>query len=216
MENSEGPTRRRLGRFRGVDPKRGTKIRRSIRRSALELLLDVLKLWMEDAPIATRAAKALEVLVKNAGKVSDRVLELGGLRLANQLKECHPDDLDLQKATKELIRSLTQRSGKLAQKEIRICKFCAMNGLDMDSAKELGALVNPFKQTENFSRNAQMVKKSKHDKGADAGALSRRVLAHMGAHVPDQRVQDAGLDALVELARAPRAIRRRVGSTFRR
>ncbi|KAH8058742.1 hypothetical protein JL722_5975 [Aureococcus anophagefferens] len=112
--------------------------------SAIELLLDILKLWMEDIPVALCAVRATGRIVKT-GKEADRVLELGGLLLAEQCKNLHPDDPDMGKAAKDLMRTLTLRSGSLAQKEIRVCRFCAMNNVDLDGAKELARLVNSEK-----------------------------------------------------------------------
>jgi hypothetical protein len=164
--------------------------------SAIELLLDILKLWMEDIPVALCAVRATGRIVKT-GKEADRVLELGGLLLAEQCKNLHPDDPDMGKAAKDLMRTLTLRSGSLAQKEIRVCRFCAMNNVDLDGAKELARLVNSEKLSGETKVN--LVKKKPGAK-VDIATLVRKVLNHMRAHVNDRRVQDAGLEALMELS----------------
>ncbi|KAH8084946.1 hypothetical protein JL720_7654 [Aureococcus anophagefferens] len=119
--------------------------------SAIELLLDILKLWMEDIPVALCAVRATGRIVKT-GKEADR-------------------------------------------KEIRVCRFCAMNNVDLDGAKELARLVN----SEARATKVNLVKKKPGAK-VDIATLVRKVLNHMRAHVNDRRVQDAGLEALMELS----------------
>ena len=169
--------------------------------SAIELLLDIMKLWMEDIPVALCSVRAVGKVVRN-GKEADRVLELGGLLLAEQCKNLHPDDPDVSRTTKELMRTLTLRSGSLAQKEIRICRFCAMNNVDLEGAKELGRLISSAKGAANdvAKKGALNQVKKKMSGKVDIATLVRKVLNHMRAHLPDARVQDAGLDALMELA----------------
>ena len=79
---------------------------------------------------------------------------------------------------------LQTRAGALACKEIRICKFCAVNNMDMDSAKRLGQLVNPFQRDAGlgYSRKDAVHKK----KGAADIALVKRVLNHMREHLKDE------------------------------
>ncbi|KAH8072704.1 hypothetical protein JL721_3347 [Aureococcus anophagefferens] len=120
--------------------------------SAIELLLDILKLWMEDIPVALCAVRATGRIVKT-GKEADR-------------------------------------------KEIRVCRFCAMNNVDLDGAKELARLVNSRSSGET---KVNLVKKKPGAK-VDIATLVRKVLNHMRAHVNDRRVQDAGLEALMELS----------------
>jgi len=156
---------------------------------------------MEDIPVALCAVRATGRIVKT-GKEADRVLELGGLLLAEQCKNLHPDDPDVSRTTKELMRTLTLRSGSLAQKEIRICRFCAMNNVDLEGAKELGRLISSAKGAANdvAKKGALNQVKKKMSGKVDIATLVRKVLNHMRAHLPDARVQDAGLDALMELA----------------
>ena len=169
---------------------------------ALDVMIDVLKLWMEDAPVSGRCAKALMWIVRKSPTDSeaDQLLELGGLKLAERLKGLHQDDLDLQKSAKELMKMLQTRAGALACKEIRICKFCAVNNMDMDSAKRLGQLVNPFQRDAGlgYSRKDAMVHKKKG--AADISALVKRVLNHMREHLKDEGVQEFGLEAIMEFA----------------
>lgn len=190
-------------RVRSEVPGQSKKNRKELTDSGgLDVLIDVLKLWLEDAPVSGRAAKALMWVVRKSPTDSeaDQLLELGGLKLAEKLKDLHQDDLELQKSAKELMKMLSSRAGALACKEIRICKFCALNNMDMDSAKRLGQLVNPFQRDAGlgYSRKDAMV--SKATKHADISALVERVLAHMREHIKESNVQEFGLEALIEFA----------------
>ena len=71
---------------------------------------------------------------------------------------------------------------------------CALNGLDLESARHLGALVNPTRAEAGYDRKAHLGKK--RSQGADIGGLVSRVLGHMKAHLLDAGVQDAGMDAV--------------------
>ena len=60
--------------------------------------------------------------------------------------------------------------------------------MDMDSAKRLGQLVNPFQRDAGlgYSRKDAMVHKKKG--AADISALVKRVLNHMREHLKDEGV----------------------------
>ncbi|KAJ8599098.1 hypothetical protein CTAYLR_008870 [Chrysophaeum taylorii] len=167
--------------------------------SGIEMLIDVLKVWLDDMPVATCAVRAITMIASRSQSEADRVLEFGGLAITENCLNVHSDDREVQQATKKLIKVLTSRSSNLAQREIRICCACAMNNVDLKCAIELGRIMS----NDRRQRANSAVDSVTRHRSADMASLVRTVLNHMNSHLWSQQVQDAGLDALTEFGRRP-------------
>lgn len=166
--------------------------------SGVDMLLDVLKVWMQDIPVAVSAIRALTKIVRHSQSEADHILELGGLMLTEDCKNAHSDDREVQDATNDLTTVLTQRSSALAEREIRLCCACAIHNVDMQCGAELGRIMS----ANRTQRAGSAVDGASRRRGAaDLSTLVQTVLRHMRGHYWSVQVQDVGLDALTELCR---------------
>lgn len=164
----------------------------------VEMLIDLLKEWMHDVPVALCAIRALRKIAIYSTTEVDYMLDLGGLMLAEECMNTHGDDLDVQDATKTMIKVLSQRSSSVAERELRLCCTCAVHNVDIQCAAEFGRIMGNDPQ----KRASTIIDSLSRRRGTlDLSSLVRTVLNYMRAHLRSERVQDVGLDALTELCR---------------
>lgn len=164
----------------------------------VEMLIDLLKVWMHDVPVTLCAIRALCNIAVYSTIEVDYMLDLGGLMLAEECINTHGDDVDVQEAAKTMIKVLSQRSTSVAVRELRLCCACAVNNVDIQCAAELGRIM------ENDPQNRARITidcVSRRRGTLDLSSVVGTVLNHMRAHMRSERVQDVGLDALTELSR---------------
>ena len=166
--------------------------------SGVEALVSVLKMWMEDEPVAISAMRALVAIARQSDVEADRLVECDGVGLAERCKVFHADDREVQVAANRLMGVLTQRSSGVAEREIRICRECATYGVDLAGAYQLRRVVEDDKR----QRIKVLIERATQRRDRNMASLVKTVLQHMKKHKSFSKVQSGGLDALVELARA--------------
>lgn len=173
-------------------PTRSSNLRLINELSCVDVLIDLYKVWEGDVAVAACAARAMWMIARRSDLAADRVIELGGLALAENTET---DDEEVRKATDRLVQVLTQRSRGVAEREIKICQVCAVNNVDMRCAAELGRIMSNEVDVEDCLFTTTR-------RPADLSGIAKQVLNHMQSHTRCRRVQNVGFDALTEVCRS--------------
>jgi len=188
--------------------------------AGVELLLDILKLWLHDDVVVRGALPPLTALASNAyGTEAEVILELGGRKLVEEIMERHNADDDVLSYARKLMKVLTGKGAAVAVKEMRLCVFCVMNGVDFSQAVRLVASNNRRERSGGGGPAAQIAPEEEPSTSTDAinaesleaedkrrkvendKQMLETVVKHMRKYHAEKEVQGLGCEAFVEFGK---------------